>query len=63
MKLSDLRDILVFIAVANIQICSTVFLFHHADGINFATWAGVCGTLTAAYHWMCVRDDKEKDAC
>jgi hypothetical protein len=58
----DVRDWVVVGLMAGIQIAGTVFIFKHPDPINFATWAGVCGTLTAAYHWMVIRDAKEKDA-
>jgi hypothetical protein len=30
--------------------------------VNFATWAGVCGTLTGVYHLLVIRDSKIKDA-
>ena len=40
-----------------------VRVFSHPDPINFGTWAGVTSTVTCAYHWLVIRDAKEKDAC
>jgi hypothetical protein len=58
----DTRDWVVIGLMAGIQAAATVFVFKHPDSVNFATWATVCGTLTGAYHWMVIRDSKEKDA-
>ena len=41
---------------------STYFLFRHPSESNFTTWATVTGTVTCAYHWLCIRDDKQQDA-
>lgn len=58
----DTRDWIVIALMAAIQVAATVFLFEHTDAINFATWATVVGGLTTAYHWLVIRDSKEKDA-
>ena len=58
----DTRDWIVIALMAAIQFAATVFLFRHPDTINFATWATVVGGLTTAYHWLVIRDSKEKDA-
>lgn len=56
------RDWIVIVLMADIQLAATVFIFLHPDGINFATWATLAGTLTGAYHWMVIRDQKQADA-
>jgi hypothetical protein len=58
----DIRDWIVVSSMVAIQLAATGFLFHHPDAVNFATWAGVCGTLTGVYHLLVIRDSKEKDA-
>jgi len=42
-------------------IFSSVYLWRHPSDGNFATWAAVCGTMTAAYHWLNIHDDLHKD--
>lgn len=58
----DARDWAVIGLMAAIQLAATVFIFKHPEAINFATWATVVGGLISAYHWMVIRDSKEKDA-
>jgi uncharacterized membrane protein len=58
----DVRDWVVIGLMAAIQVAATVFIFMHPDAVNFATWATIVGGLTTAYHWMVIRDSKEKDA-
>ena len=58
----DTRDWVVIGLMAAIQVAATVFVFKHPDPVNFGTWAGLCGTLTGAYHWMVIRDSKQADA-
>jgi hypothetical protein len=48
--------------MAGIQGAATAFIFAHPDTMNFATWATLCGTLTGAYHWLILKDDKTPDA-
>jgi hypothetical protein len=47
--------------VTLILVAGTVYLFRNRSDTNFATWAGLCLTVTGAYHWLCVRDDKTPD--
>jgi hypothetical protein len=58
----DARDWVVIVLMASIQGAGTWFIFEHPDGVNFATWATMCGTLIGAYHWMVLRDSKIPDA-
>jgi hypothetical protein len=58
----DTRDWLVIALMAGIQIAGTAFIFKHPDTMNFVTWGTLCGTLTGAYHWMVIKDSKQKDA-
>ncbi len=58
----DLRDWAIMGLVAAIQIGGTSYLFGHPTDMNFATWAALCSTLTAAYHWMVIKDSKAPDA-
>lgn len=56
------RDWFVMLLMAGIWIAATVFLFKHPEGPAFAVWGTVCGTMTAAYHWLDVHDSKVPDA-
>jgi hypothetical protein len=58
----DVRDWIVIVSMVAIQLAATGFLFRYPDAVNFATWAGVCGTLTGVYHLLVIRDSKIKDA-
>lgn len=58
----DLRDWVVIGLLAAMHVSATVFLFVERSPTNFVTWAGVTSTITCAYHWMVIRDSKEKDA-
>jgi hypothetical protein len=58
----DVRDWVVIGLMAGIQVSATVFLFKFPTAMNFGTWATVCGGLVSAYHWLVIRDSKEKDA-
>lgn len=62
LKFSDIRDVLVFVLVSAAWIVATIFLFKHATDFNFATWAALCATITSAYHWIIMKDDKQTDA-
>jgi hypothetical protein len=55
------QDWFVMILVALMWSFAGVILWIHYSDAAFGIWAGVCGTLTAVYHWLTVRDDKEKD--
>lgn len=35
---------------------ASVFLWKYHSETNFQTWAAVCGTLTAVYHWLNIKD-------
>jgi hypothetical protein len=41
----------------------TVFMFKYPSGTVFGLWCGLCATMTAAYHYLNLRDSKEADAC
>lgn len=58
----NVRDWFVILLVALVWIASTVFLFLYPKEANFATWAAVCGTMTAAYRWLDLKDSKVPDA-
>jgi hypothetical protein len=58
----DIRDWFVLGCISFVGLAATVFLFVHPSPTNFATFAGLQVTLMSAYHWMVVRDSKEKDA-
>jgi hypothetical protein len=59
----DLDDWFVALLVAGAWVASTVFLFLHHSDLNFATWATFGATIVGVYHFLSVRDDKEKDTC
>lgn len=58
----EVRDWTVIALLAGMHVSATVFIFLHPDTANFVTWAGVTSTITCAYHWLVIRDSKEKDA-
>lgn len=57
----DARDWFVMGAVTAAWMASTVYLFIHPSEPAFATWAGLAATMTAAYHFLIVSDDKRPD--
>jgi len=59
----DASDFLIGILVAGVWIAGTVYLFRFHSDANFAIWGGICTTMTGAYHFLRIRDDKEKDSC
>ncbi|HXI67240.1 MAG TPA: hypothetical protein VNH41_04820 [Steroidobacteraceae bacterium] len=58
---NDCRDWFVMLLVAAAWAFASAYLWKHASTADFGIWAGVCGTLTAVYHWLNIRDSKEKD--
>ncbi len=58
----DTRDWIVIALMAAIQVAATVFIFLHPDTLNFVTYGTLVGGLISAYHWMVIRDSKQKDA-
>lgn len=52
----DLRDYFVGGLVALMWVFASVFLWKYHSETNFQTWAAVCGTLTAVYHWLNIKD-------
>lgn len=57
----DIRDWIIVISMAGIQVAATVFIFKHPETLNFATWATVTGTLAGSYHWANLKDSKTPD--
>ena len=57
----DIRDWLVVVLVAFILVVATIYLFTYPEPMVFATWATVVGTVTSAYHWIVLKDQKEPD--
>lgn len=58
----DFSDWFVMAGITAILISGTMFIYLHPSEVNFATWAGLMVTVTGVYHWLDIRDDKEKDA-
>jgi hypothetical protein len=58
----DLRDWFIILLHAGMWTAGTVFIFKHPSEVNFATWGTLGATMTGAYHWMVIRDSKQKDA-
>lgn len=58
----DFRDWFVMLHVNAALIAATVFVFCHPDSVNFVTWGTVLVTVVGVYHWLVIRDSKEKDA-
>ncbi len=49
------------VTLASSWTAGTVYLFREHSAVNFAAWCGLCATMTAAYHFLNVRDSKEPD--
>lgn len=49
--------------VTAVLIAATIYLFIHAATPVFLAWCGFVPTVTGVYHWLTVRDSKEKDQC
>lgn len=54
-------DWFVLGAVTAIMIAATVFLFMHPSAESFGVWGTAVATICTAYHWITIRDSKEKD--
>jgi hypothetical protein len=52
----DIRDWFTGIVIAAAWAAATVYLFIFHSDINFATYAGLCATMTGFYHWVISRD-------
>lgn len=52
----DWRDWLVGILVPAMWVFAGAYLWRHPSDANFATWAGICATLTGAYHYLNIKD-------
>lgn len=59
----DLRDYFVLAVLTNLVGAATVYLFIHPSDIAFGTWGTILATTVSGFHWMVIRDSKEKDAC
>jgi hypothetical protein len=58
---AQLTDYVVMGLVTAIGTAGTVYIFVHPSEAAFGIWAGVVSTVTAAYHWITVYDDKRPD--
>lgn len=58
----DFTDWFVLISISAILGIGSAYIYIHPSDINFATWAGLCATVTGVYHFLDIRDDKVKDA-
>lgn len=58
----EVRDWFVLGCISFVGLAATLFLFKYPSATNFATFAGLQVTLMGAYHWMVIRDSKQKDA-
>lgn len=63
--MNDTRDWFIMILTACIWAAGTVFIFKFGSKDNavllMSSWGGICGTMGGIYHWLTIRDDKEKD--
>lgn len=62
----DFRDWFIVGCVSASWAAGTVFIFKFGSAANaaalMAAWGAVCATMTGAYHWIVMRDQKVKDA-
>lgn len=56
----DARDWYVMVHIGGALVASTVFLFFHPD--VFPTYCTFVGGVGAMFHWMVIKDSKQKDA-
>ena len=61
--MKDIRDQFVMASIICAWVVASVYLFIYHSDTAFGVWGTVCGTLTGLYHFLNIRDDKEKDAC
>jgi hypothetical protein len=52
----DIRDGLIGAIVAAAWVAATVYVFEFHSDLNFATYAGLCATMTGFYHWIVSKD-------
>lgn len=58
---TDWRDVAVLVIFTAGFAAATTYLFKHPSDMNFATFAALFGTLSAAYHWIITYDSKHPD--
>ena len=58
----NLKDYFVMAIITLGWVAGTVFLFEHAETMNFATWATFAGAVISAYRWIDYKDSKVPDA-
>jgi hypothetical protein len=58
----DVRDWFILFHLNAAGVAATVFLFKHPEPMNFATYAGLLGTLVGCYHFFILKDSKTADA-
>ena len=63
--MKDSRDWFIMILVGGIWAAGTVFIFRFGSKENavalMTAWGGICATMGGIYHWLTIRDDKQKD--
>jgi hypothetical protein len=52
----DIRDWLIGVLVASAWMAATVYLFKFHSDVNYATYAGLCITMTGFYHFIVSKD-------
>lgn len=57
----DARDWFVLVIHSVAWVVATAFLLWHPNDTNFITWATFSGTVSSAYHWLIIKDDKLPD--
>lgn len=62
MQLNDNRDWFIMGTISAAWTAATVYMFVHPSPATFCAWCGLCATMTGAYHYLNVRDQKEADA-
>lgn len=58
----DVRDYITMTIFTLAFVAATVYLFVYHSIEVFAAWCGLVGTMGGIYHYLCIRDDKIKDA-
>lgn len=63
MNKRDFRDHLVWVLFVSAWLAGTFYLFKRPFSAPvFAAWCGLVSTMTAAFHWLTIYDDKKPDA-
>lgn len=62
MKGRDYRDYLVAALFVAVWTAGTYYIFRYPSVPAFTAWCGLATTMTTAFHWLNIYDDKHPDS-